>query len=203
MCRAVVEWLASLAAWVRSACFERSVTFDGGLEVSVGRQVAEGGFSRVLGGTAAGGARVVVKELRCEEREQAARAEREILSCRACAHESVVRLLDSGVRRDGGARVYGLVFPRYDRGLRGELDARLVHRPAPPLAPRAAAAVLADVAAGAARESELPNFKGSFLGRFPLVSADLWTSDHLSARPRSVDAFPGTRARGTLTLKRR
>jgi len=101
MCRAVVEWLASLAAWVRSACFERSVTFDGGLEVSVGRQVAEGGFSRVLGGTAAGGARVVVKELRCEEREQAARAEREILACRACAHEGVVRLLDSGVRRDG------------------------------------------------------------------------------------------------------
>ena len=57
--------------------------------------------------------------------------------------------------------------------------------------------------AGAAQESEIPNFKGSFLGRFPLVSADFWTSDHLSERSRSVDAFPGTRARGTLTLKRR
>ena len=56
---------------------------------------------------------------------------------------------------------------------------------------------------GAAQESELPNFKGSFLGRFPLVSADCWTSDHLSERPRSVGAFSGTRARGTLTLKRR
>jgi hypothetical protein len=55
----------------------------------------------------------------------------------------------------------------------------------------------------AAKESEIPNFKGSHLGRFPLVSADSWTSDHLSERSRSVDAFSGTRARGTLTLKRR
>ena len=47
------------------------------------------------------------------------------------------------------------------------------------------------------------NFKGSSLGRVPLVSADSWTSDHLSERSRSVGAFPGTRARGTLTLKRR
>jgi len=56
---------------------------------------------------------------------------------------------------------------------------------------------------GAAKESEIPNFKGSYLGRFPLVSADFWTGDHLSERSRSADAFPGTRARGTLTLKRR
>ena len=55
----------------------------------------------------------------------------------------------------------------------------------------------------AGQESDMPNFKGSYLGRFPLVSADFWTSDHLSERSRSVDAFPGTRARGTLTLKRR
>jgi len=56
---------------------------------------------------------------------------------------------------------------------------------------------------GAAQESEIPNFKGSYLGRFPLVLADFWTSDHLLERSRSVDAFPGTRARGTPTLKRR
>ena len=56
---------------------------------------------------------------------------------------------------------------------------------------------------GAAKESEIPNFKGSYLGRFPLVLADFWTSDLLSERSRSVDAFSGTRARGTLTLKRR
>ena len=54
----------------------------------------------------------------------------------------------------------------------------------------------------AAKESDIPNFKGSDLGRFPLVSADFWTSDHLLERSRSVDAFSGTRARGTLTLKR-
>ena len=59
------------------------------------------------------------------------------------------------------------------------------------------------VVARAAKESEIPNFKGSYLGRFPLVSADFWTSNHLPERPRSVDAFFGTRARGTLTLKRR
>jgi hypothetical protein len=54
----------------------------------------------------------------------------------------------------------------------------------------------------AAKESEIPNFKGSYLGRFPLVSADFWTSDHLSEQSRSVDAFFGTRARGTLTTAR-
>ena len=58
-------------------------------------------------------------------------------------------------------------------------------------------------AAGAGHESDIPNFKGSFLGRFPLVLADFWTSDHLSERSRSVDAISGTRARETLTLKRR
>ena len=31
-------------------------------------------------------------------------------------------------------------------------------------------------AARAAKESEIPNFKGSYLGRFPLVSDDFWTS---------------------------
>ena len=34
----------------------------------------------------------------------------------------------------------------------------------------------------AGQESEIPNFKASYLGRFPLVSADFWTSDHLSER---------------------
>jgi len=57
--------------------------------------------------------------------------------------------------------------------------------------------------ARAAKGCEIPNFKGSYLGRFPLVLADFWTSDHLSERSRSVDAFSRTRARGTLTLKRR
>jgi len=58
------------------------------------------------------------------------------------------------------------------------------------------------VDARAGKECEIPNFKGSDLGRFPLVSADFWTSDHLSERYRSVDVFSGTRARGTLMLKR-
>ena len=54
----------------------------------------------------------------------------------------------------------------------------------------------------AAQESEIPNFKGFYLGRFPLVSADFWTIDHLSERSRSVNAFfPGTRPRGTLMSK--
>ena len=57
--------------------------------------------------------------------------------------------------------------------------------------------------AWAAKGCEIPNFKGSYLGRFPLVSADFWTSDHLSERSRSVGAVSETRARGTLMLKRR
>ena len=70
-------------------------------------------------------------------------------------------------------------------------------------APYAAALFVPEVKGRAGKESELPNFKGSYLGRFPLVSADFWTSDHLSERSRSVDVFFGTRSRGTLTLKRR
>ncbi|KAK7249085.1 hypothetical protein SO694_00044299 [Aureococcus anophagefferens] len=45
-------------------------------------------------------------------------------------------------------------------------------------------------AAGAGKECEIPNFKGSSLGRFPLASADCWTSDHLSERSRSAAAPP-------------
>ena len=37
---------------------------------------------------------------------------------------------------------------------------------------------------GAGKGCEIPNFKGSYLGRFPLVSADFWTRDHLSERSR-------------------
>jgi hypothetical protein len=66
-----------------------------------------------------------------------------------------------------------------------------------------AADLLAEAANRAGQESELPNFKGSFLGRFPLVLADFWTSDHLSERSRSVNVFFVTRARETPTLKRR
>ena len=57
--------------------------------------------------------------------------------------------------------------------------------------------------AGAGRERGLPNVTGSDLGRVPLVSADVWTGDELSERPRSAHAVSGTRARGTLKLKRR
>ena len=71
-----------------------------------------------------------------------------------------------------------------------------------PARPSRAAHAAAAVALGAGKESDIPNFKGSHLGRFPLVSADFWTSDHLSERSRSVDALSGTRARGTLMLKR-
>jgi hypothetical protein len=60
-----------------------------------------------------------------------------------------------------------------------------------------------NVADRAGKGCEIPNFKGSSLGRFPLVSADFWTSDHLLERSRSVDDVSGTRARGTRKLKRR
>ena len=59
-----------------------------------------------------------------------------------------------------------------------------------------------DVLRGAAQGCEHPNFKGSHLGRFPLVLADFWTSDHLSERSRSMDVGSRTRARGTAKLKR-
>ena len=40
------------------------------------------------------------------------------------------------------------------------------------------------VAFRAGKGCEIPNFKGSYLGRFPLVLADFWTSDHLWERSR-------------------
>ena len=43
----------------------------------------------------------------------------------------------------------------------------------------------ANVVTGAAKGCENPNFKGSYFGRFPLVSADFSTSDHLSERSRT------------------
>ena len=42
------------------------------------------------------------------------------------------------------------------------------------------------VVLGAAKGCENPNFKGSYLGRFPLVLAVFWTSDHLSERSRGM-----------------
>ncbi|EGB11003.1 hypothetical protein AURANDRAFT_62239 [Aureococcus anophagefferens] len=54
------------------------------------------------------------------------------------------------------------------------------------LAKKDLAAALVDNRAG--QESEIPNFKGSDLGRFPLVSADFWTSDHLSERSTRAGA---------------
>jgi len=54
---------------------------------------------------------------------------------------------------------------------------------------------------GAGRGRDAPTFKGSELGRFPLVLADFWTSDHRSERSRRADALFGTRARGTRTSK--
>ena len=46
--------------------------------------------------------------------------------------------------------------------------------------PEAARAVPPAARARAGQESEIPNFKGSYLGRFPLVLANSWTSDRLS-----------------------
>jgi len=103
-------------------------------------------------------------------------------------------LVGFGYRAADGALAHVVGFRLHDG------DALLVElRGAARLVP------LADVRAAmirAGKECEIPNFKGSSLGRFPLVSADFWTSDHLLERPRSVDDFSGTRARGTLTLKR-
>ena len=108
------------------------------------------------------------------------------LSCPALADaRAIERGEEGGVRRVDGDSSLGAVRAACAAALRDALD-------------HAAPAVLR-----AAQESEIPNFKGSDLGHFPLVSADFWTSDHLSGRSRSVDAFVGTRARGTPTLKRR
>ena len=87
--------------------------------------------------------------------------------------------------------------------MRGGLEESLAARTSAELGADAAQRDFIKAVHRAAKESEIPNFKGSYLGRFPLVLADFWTSDHLSERSRSVDVFFGTRARGTLTLKRR
>ena len=86
---------------------------------------------------------------------------------------------------------------------RGLFDARAKRAAALALALAGGCFASFSACLGAGKGCEIPNFKGSSLGRFPLVLADCWMSDHLSERSRSVDAFSETRARGTLTLKRR
>ena len=99
---------------------------------------------------------------------------------------------------DGAIRLWDCASGAAAGSLGGHVDAVLA------LAFDDGGALLSCSADGrAAQESEIPNFKGSDLGHFLLVSADFWTSDHLSERSRSVDVFLVTRARGTLTLKRR
>ena len=65
------------------------------------------------------------------------------------------------------------VVPTTERLIRHAIDARA-----------ALALCVNKVDRGAGKGCENPNFKGSYLGRFPLVSADFWTSDHLSERSR-------------------
>ena len=113
----------------------------------------------------------------------------------------VVAQIACGKAHSLALTVHGDLYA-WGKGWQGELghgDARLRVAPKKVDSPHQ----FVKVAGGAGQESEIPNFKGSYLGRFPLVSADFWTSDHLSERCRSVDVFFGTRARGTLTLKRR
>ena len=59
----------------------------------------------------------------------------------------------------------------------------------------------ADVVRGAGKERELPNFKGSDLGRFPLVSADFWTNRLLSSSSRSTAESLASKRSHMLTLK--
>ena len=62
---------------------------------------------------------------------------------------------------------------------------------------RLVADVLNTSLSGQQKSAKVANFKGSDLGRFPLVLADFWTSDHLSARSRSTNVASRTRAHGT------
>ena len=90
--------------------------------------------------------------------------------------------------RGDGRPAQALGRGRPAQARRGRLQRRDQHPRAP--GPRGLRAALGGRARGrAGQESEIPNFKGSYLGRFPLVLADFWTSDHLSERSRSTDAF--------------
>jgi len=82
------------------------------------------------------------------------------------------RLLENGVDVRFGARVTA-----FERDASGACVG--VRVAASGAAPRL---IKADARAG--KGCEIPNFKGSYLGRFPLVLADFWTSDHLSERSR-------------------
>ena len=72
---------------------------------------------------------------------------------------------------------------------------------APPWRRAYATHVVRLVAHRAAQESEIPNFKGSSLGHFPLVSADFWTNRLLSSSSRSTAEELASKRPHTLTLK--
>ena len=101
----------------------------------------------------------------------------------------------ANAKRDGRADVSVIAFHDNSSAIAGGRAKVLV--------PEAnEAADLGDAAAAygpskSGREKTVANFAGSSLGRCPLVSADVSTSDRLSERPRSGDVFcSGARARG-------
>ena len=115
---------------------------------------------------------------------------------------------------DGVISVTANVAPAAPEGSRRGGRSYL-HPPGPQVAPAEMAEILgapqtsssmkldSSLRTGQEKGATLANFKGSYLGQFPLVSADFSTSDHLSERSRSVHVLSGSRARGTPTSKRR
>ena len=99
---------------------------------------------------------------------------------------------------DGVISVTANVAPAAPEGSRRGGRSYL-HPPGPQVAPAEMAEILgapqtsssmkldSSLRTGQEKGATLANFKGSYLGQFPLVSADSWTSDHLLERFRSVN----------------
>ena len=106
------------------------------------------------------------------------------VACARGAHLDMMRAVCKAAWRATVLDVETTLLAATDKLLRdASVDGETRRRRARAL--RALGAAFTQAAARAGKGCEIPNFKGSYLGRFPLVLADFWTSDHLSERSRT------------------
>jgi serine/threonine kinase 16 len=133
--------LSSLLSLLFSGQLAKTLTFDNGLQVRVGKQIAEGGFSFVFEAKVVSegsdvnptthsscGGQMALKRINCGDHEI-------LQSCREEAgvhrslprHDNLLELLGLKFERDGGAHEYNLcymLFPYIPNSLRAEMTKR-------------------------------------------------------------------------------
>lgn len=133
--------LNSLLSLFFSTQLLKTLTFDNGLQVRVGKKIAEGGFSFVFEATvlsngsdanptthSSHGGQLALKRINCGDHELLQSCREEAGVHRALPrHDNLLELLGLKFERDGGAHEYNvcyMLFPYIPNSLRGEMTNR-------------------------------------------------------------------------------